>query len=278
MMSAPPPTPPGRHHILHHHPHHHPSHHISSPSNSTSNPSSSSNLACSTSQGSATTSPSSVDTLEDKHSLKMKIKRTKPPTKTSEAKHEIVKPSESSAEVIHDGSTANQLSNSSSQGASANSNSTVSQTCPNGQQASQGGAPQQATNGTSNCTPVTSRQNVLRHSHKKDKRRQDVNGSINCSTPLQQHMQLQSQQLHQHNISNSVVTPGKNSSASQLQQTPLRGDTIQPPKRLKIVSKCLPVWYAGTNSLYVTPFCYAFITVNGYLLEKLVHRLSFLSI
>lgn len=267
-MSAPSPTPPTRHHLLHsHHNSHHPHHSTTSSSGGNSSAIISNNAS---SNNSAASSPASnnLDSLEDKHSLKMKIKRTKPPTKTSEAKHEIVKPLESDAS---DGAALNHTQV---------PHNAVVNAGPNIHLSLNSGGQVEANGSSHGSIP---RQNVVKHNHKKEKRRHDVNGSVQSMGAAQQQSQQaplhtapqkhSQQQLQQQipalsstsspqmsSLSSSclnpkqqqTVTPVKtpaNSSAStssssaaaaatsSLQHaTPLRSDALPPAKRLKIVS------------------------------------------
>ena len=277
MMSAPPPpTPPSRHHLLHHHHHHHPSQQQATATHHANNSINSSlpvGVGANNSAGAAVGNNCTLadgSSLEDKHSLKMKIKRTKPSSKTSEAKHEIVKPSDVALET-HDalispvtaGNINNQLQPANHPVPSATANVQHQSAAANGNSQML-----QQANGT--ATPPIARQTIQRHAHKKDKRRHDINGTLSPSTNLQQvqqqqslHQQQQQQSLHQqqqqihlqqqHHLqqplpaSNSSLiqqlglpqqiqtTPGK-SSAGLLQHTPLRPDALPPTKRLKVVS------------------------------------------
>ncbi|XP_018009169.1 zinc finger protein 609 isoform X2 [Hyalella azteca] len=252
MMSAPSPTPPTRHHLLHsHHNAHHPHH---STTNASNTPISNSTNNCSAS------SPASnnLDSLEDKHSLKMKIKRTKPPTKTSEAKHEIVKPLESdngdSPALNHNQVPLNSVvSTPANIHLNLNSNSQVE------------------ANGSAHSI---SRQNVVKHNHKKEKRRHDVNGSLqsvnnqhqlgsSLHNPSQKHATslqqmppmssaggLQGPPMTSSCLSTNTkqtATPVKSGGIATPQHTPLRTDTLPPAKRLKIGEEASGPSFGGSS-------------------------------
>ncbi|KAF2361361.1 Zinc finger C2H2-type [Trinorchestia longiramus] len=264
-MSSPSPTPPTRHHLLHsHHNSHHP-HHSSANSSTTISNVSSKNCSAS--------SPASnnLDSLEDKHSLKMKIKRTKPPTKTSEAKHEIVKPlendnSDSSAQNHNQVPHNSVVSSPANLHLSLNSNTQVD------------------ANGSSHSL---SRQNVVKHNHKKEKRRHDVNGSVQSINSQQhqlgalhnsspKHPQLQQMAplssaagvsqcpqmptacLTPTTNPKQAVTPIKSNSiptAAAPQHTPLRTDALPPAKRLKIGEEVSGPSYAGAGGTNYRDVC-----------------------